>query len=90
VKVSCSSCGYVEERRVKEPELELATAAVKSERCPKCTNFTLVAEPLYRVFDDFSKRAEEAEVDVEVISSKTEEGRMLLKGFGGVAAILKH
>jgi len=90
VKVTCSSCGHVEERRVKEPELELATAAVKSERCPKCTNFTLASEPLYRVFDDFSKKAEEAETDVEIISSKTEEGRMLLKGFGGVAAILKH
>jgi peptide chain release factor subunit 1 len=90
VRVSCSSCGHVEERRVKEPELELATAAVKSERCPKCTNFTLAAEPLYRLFDEFSKKAEESQAEVQVISSKTEEGTMLLRGFGGVAALLKH
>ena len=90
VKVSCSSCDYVEERRAKEPELELFLSSVKSERCPKCTNFTLTAEPLHRVFDQLLERAEQTGASVEVISSKTEEGRMLLKGFGGVAAILKH
>jgi len=90
VKVSCSSCDYAEERRAKEPELELFLSSVKSERCPKCSNFTLTAEPLHRMFDQLLEKAEQAEANVEVISSKTEEGRMLLKGFGGVAAILRH
>jgi len=90
VKVTCSSCGHQEERRVAEPELELLTASVKSEYCPRCSTSTLVAEPEYRVFDQFSQMAEKAQAEMEVISSKTEEGRMLLKGFGGVAAILKR
>jgi len=90
VKVSCSSCGNEEERRVGEPELELMLASVRSEYCSKCSNSTLTAEPQRRVFDELLRMAEEGGAEVEVVSSKTEEGRMLLKGFGGVAALLRR
>jgi peptide chain release factor subunit 1 len=33
---------------------------------------------------------EEKGVDIEVISGETAEGQQLLKGFGGIAAILRY
>ena len=36
-----------------------------------------------------ARLAEQANTDVEIISTETEEGQMLKKAFGGIAAILR-
>ena len=42
------------------------------------------------LIDELAETAELAGTDVEVLSGETEEGQMLKKSFGGVAAILRY
>ena len=42
------------------------------------------------MIDVLTDMAEQANVEVEVISGAHEEGEMLLKSFGGAAAILRY
>jgi len=89
VRVVCSNCGFSEVRKVVDEELELFYSKLKSEKCPKCNVESLSAESESNYLDELTKLADSANAKVELISSKTEEGTMLLKGFGGLAAILK-
>jgi peptide subunit release factor 1 (eRF1) len=89
VTVECSSCGYSYEVVKKEEEIEIFLSQLKSETCPKCKAATLNGSIVGSVLEEFLELAEKAGTDVDFISSKSEEGRMLLQGFGGVAAILK-
>jgi peptide chain release factor subunit 1 len=41
------------------------------------------------VVDDIADLAALSNTDVEIISGETEEGQMLKKAFGGIAAILR-
>lgn len=89
VKVICSNCGFYEVRKVADEELELFYSKLKSEKCPRCGVEALSSEGESNYLDELTKLADAANAKVELISSKTEEGTMLLKGFGGLAAILK-
>lgn len=89
VAVECSSCGYSYETTEEEEKIELFLSKLKSESCPKCKATSLTGTIVGSVLEEFLELAEKAGADVDFISSKSEEGRMLLKGFGGVAAILK-
>ena len=40
--------------------------------------------------DDFFEMAEMYNTNVEIISTDSEEGQMLLTAFGGIAAILRY
>lgn len=59
------------------------------EACPNCGNTTLSLIEKTDLLDLLADLAEGKGVTVEVISTETEEGAMLLKSFGGVAAILR-
>ncbi|MBO3757703.1 MAG: peptide chain release factor 1, partial [Candidatus Brockarchaeota archaeon] len=89
VVVECSSCGYSYETAEEEEKIELFLSKIKSETCPKCKMTSLTGTIVGSVLEEFLELAEKAGADVDFISSKSEEGRMLLKGFGGIAAILK-
>lgn len=89
IAVECSSCGYSYEVVKKEEEIEIFLSQIKSETCPKCKAATLNGSIVGSVLEEFLELAEKAGTDVDFVSSKSEEGRMLLQGFGGVAAILK-
>ncbi|MEM2841820.1 MAG: peptide chain release factor aRF-1 [Thermoproteota archaeon] len=89
VRIVCSNCDFSEVRKVADEELELFYSKLKSEKCPKCGIESLSAEGESNYLDELTKLADSANAKVELISSKTEEGTMLLKGFGGLAAILK-
>lgn len=89
IGIECSSCGYYFEVNKKEEEVEIFLTQIKNEKCPKCGSQSLSGAIVGSVLEEFLSLAENSGAEVEFISSKSEEGRMLLQGFGGVAAILK-
>ncbi|MDH5779821.1 MAG: peptide chain release factor 1, partial [Candidatus Bathyarchaeota archaeon] len=55
----------------------------------QCGAPALFVEDVKDLVDDLAELADEVGADVEVISVETEEGQMLLKSFGGIAAVLR-
>jgi peptide chain release factor subunit 1 len=90
VRVECSSCGYVQERTMKMPEVTEFEQKISTEGCPKCSAPSLTVIEVKELIDELAETAEEMGTDVEVVSAETEEGQMLKKSFGGVAAILRY
>ena len=89
VEFSCSSCGNHDVRTLRGAEMLKLQEDLSKEVCPKCGNTTLSIVESVALLDLLADLAEEKGVTVEVISTETEEGSMLLRSFGGVAAILR-
>ena len=70
-------------------EHQIRTLPTAKKTCPKCGNTTLQVGQEEDLIDVFTESAEKSDVEVEVISGSHEEGEMLLKSFGGVAALLR-
>ena len=80
VTVQCPS-GHEHELTVKDPDERIA--------CPECgATATVVKDE--DLIDDFFMRADAFNTRVQIISPDSEEGDMLLKAFGGIAAILRY
>ena len=80
VTVQCPS-GHTHELTVKDADDRI--------QCPECgaTANVVKCEDL---IDDFFLRADAFNTRVQIISPDSEEGDMLLKAFGGIAAILRY
>ncbi len=89
VRVECTACDYTEEKTMKEKEVSSLDQDVVGQACPKCTAPSLQVAEVKDVIEDFAELAEQVGSDVEVLSVETEEGQMLKKSFGGVAAVLR-
>jgi len=89
VAVKCSSCGYQEEHTLKTQDVTGFETGLVGKPCPKCKVATLSVVESVDLIDDFAKLAEYTNAEVEMISGETEEGQMLMKSFGGIAAILR-
>jgi len=79
--VECPSCGWNETVTADQPP--------ESRRCPSCGAVTTINDGVDLV-DDFYDLTEAMGTKIELISPDSEEGEMLLKAFGGVAAILRY
>jgi peptide chain release factor subunit 1 len=90
VTVKCSNCGYVKEETMKMHEVAEFEQDISSKGCPKCSVPTLAVDETKELIDELAELAELAGTDVEILSGETEEGQMLKKSFGGVAAILRY
>ena len=90
VTVKCSSCDYVKEETMKMHEVAEFEQKISSEGCPKCSVPSLTVIETKELIDELAEIAEMAGTNVEVLSGETEEGQMLKKSFGGVAAILRY
>lgn len=85
-KIACSNCDYEEpDRTIKADEIDRRLG----EKCPKCQSRLVVRERKDLV-DELSELAETSKAVVELVSQDSEEGEMLLKAFGGIAAILRY
>ena len=58
-------------------------------KCPECGASVKVSEPLDLV-DDFFEQSETYNSKMQLISPDSEEGEMLLRAFGGIAALLRY
>jgi len=90
VTVKCGSCEYTKQETMKMHQIAEFEQTTSSSGCPKCTVPTLSVVETKELIDDLAETAEMIGTDVEVISADTEEGQMLKKSFGGVAAILRY
>jgi len=90
VKLRCRECGREETQIIELDKLDEFEDALGDRKCPKCGNSVYDLTEKEDLIEALVKMAEDADADVEMISSQTEEGEMLLKSFGGIAAILKY
>jgi len=89
VTVRCRLCDFKEDRLLSPHEVLKLEIDIGSTQCKKCNNPTLLAEKK-DLLDELVEIAEAKDVNIEMISAETEEGQQLLKGFGGIAAILRY
>ncbi len=86
VHFKCSSCGHEFTRTLADAEVE----KVASAPCPKCGGSPpeIVSEEDY--VEQLFRKAADSGTIVRLVSAESEEGEMLSKAFGGVAAILRY
>ncbi len=89
IKVECNACGYTEEHTMKKNEVQAFETSLVNKPCPKCSAPALSVVEEKEIIEDLAEMAEQQNADVEIISTETEEGQMLKKSFGGIAAILR-
>lgn len=80
VATKCQNCGYTDARTLCEDAL--------AGQCPECNSSLQIVDAVDLV-DELSKLAEKSGSTVQLISNDSDEGKMLLKAFGGVAATLR-
>jgi peptide chain release factor subunit 1 len=89
VTIKCTSCDYQKQETMRNQALTTYRQSLTGKPCPKCKTPTLTIAETKEIIEDLAQLAEEAGAEVEVISGQTEEGQMLKKSFGGIAAILR-
>jgi len=89
VTVKCTNCGYQKQETMQSQALTACKQSLIGQPCPKCKTPTLNLAETKEIIEDLAELAEQAGADVEVVSSQTEEGQMLKKSFGGIAAVLR-
>jgi peptide chain release factor subunit 1 len=90
VLVKCKGCGNQDDTLLARSGLAKFEQELLSQRCKSCGNTTLTVESSQNLLDEFVEMAEKSGVNLQVISTETEEGIMLLESFGGIAAILRY
>jgi peptide chain release factor subunit 1 len=89
VTVKCSVCGYTAQETLKEQALSAFQQNLAEKHCPKCNSQSLTVAEVKDIVEELAEIAEQANAEVEMISTETEEGQMLKNSFGGIAAILR-
>jgi peptide chain release factor subunit 1 len=90
VKLVCSICGTEEIRIVDFKDWESFEEKIQNLNCLQCGEGKYSIKERVDFIEKLIKMGEEAKAEIEVISSYTEEGEMLNKSFGGVAAITRY
>ena len=88
-KLKCKSCGAIENRIVDNDKVVEFESTLSEVKCSKCGGSVdvLGKEDL---IEAMVEAAEAANIKVELISNATEEGEMLLRSFGGIAAVTNY
>ncbi len=89
VTVKCTSCDYERRETMQSQGLIAYSQDLTGQPCPKCKTQTLSLAESKEIIEDLAELADQAGAEVEVISRQTEEGEMLKKSFGGIAAVLR-
>jgi peptide chain release factor subunit 1 len=90
VSVKCTACEYARKETMKSREVEALRQNLAGQPCPKCKSPSLAVNDAQDIVEEMAAMTEQANADVEVISTETEEGQMLKNSFGGIAAILRY
>lgn len=89
ITISCKACLFKEDVTIKKETLASLEENLSAKQCNNCDAQSLIIDKNQDLIDDLAELAESSNTDVEIISSETEEGQMLKKAFGGIAAILR-
>jgi peptide chain release factor subunit 1 len=90
VTLKCRTCGFKETKIVDMDEWEAFEDSIGELTCLQCEGGNYEVEEREDLIEVLVKMAEEAGARLEVISTHTEEGEMLFRSFGGIAAITKY
>jgi len=86
----CDVCSYEEQQTVENQLTTRPEQNLLIKHCSKCgTAAFLSITEIQDLTENFVELAEQSSADVEIVSAKTKEGRMLRDSFNGVAAILR-
>ena len=86
VTLRCPACGKTTERSAPDDAVE----GLAGGRCPHCGVAGLAIERSADLVEELYAKAAASGASVRMISTESEEGEMLLKAFGGLAAILRY
>ncbi|HTS32484.1 MAG TPA: peptide chain release factor aRF-1 [Thermoplasmata archaeon] len=86
VHLKCPACQHELSRSVSDEELEAGSAVP----CPNCGAPALTEVSREDYVESLFRRVVEAGGSARLVSTESEEGEMLLRAFGGVAAILRY
>ncbi len=86
VTFHCSSCGTDTVRTLPDEEVDRFLDGP----CPKCGQRTLTEASSEDYVEGLFRRAGDSSATARLISAESEEGEMLAKAFGGIAAILRY
>ena len=89
INVKCTSCDYVKQETVRTQVVPNFEQSLSGQPCPKCTAPALCITEVKDLIENLAERAEQVDANVEILSTETEEGQMLKKSFGGIAATLR-
>jgi peptide chain release factor subunit 1 len=90
VTLKCRTCGYTETEIVEMDEWEQFEEKVSNMTCLKCGSGQYDVEGREDLIEVLVRMGEEAQAKMEIISTHTEEGEMLYRSFGGIAAVTKY
>ncbi len=86
VTFRCTSCGHEFVRTLPDAEVD----AVLDGPCPNCRQRSLTESTNEDYVESLFRRAAESGAEARLISTESEEGEMLQKAFGGIAALLRY
>ena len=90
VTLACKGCGYRETRIVDMEQWPQFEQGLSAEKCLKCGEGPYEVAEREDLIEVLVKMAQAAEARLEVVSTQTEEGEMLYRSFGGIAAVTKY
>ncbi len=88
-KLKCKACGHVENKVVDNDKAADFEANLSSFKCLKCSGDVEVLEKK-DLIEALIEMAAVANIRAELISGNTEEGDMLTRSFGGIAAVTNY
>jgi peptide chain release factor subunit 1 len=88
--LECRSCGFKEHQITEMDDFEAYEEKVKGLKCLKCGTGNYEITEKEDLIEVLVELAETAEARIEIISTHIEEGEMLLRSFGGIAAVTKY
>ena len=80
IKINCATCG----------EMEITAPDEDHVQCPHCKSTTPEILEVKDFIDAFYDEADQVGTKVELLSVDSEEGDILLRAFGGLAAVLRY
>ena len=86
VTFRCTSCGNEFERTLPDAQVE----ALLDGPCPQCGQRALSESAIEDFVESLFRRAAASGAQVRLISTESEEGEMLQRAFGGIAALLRY
>ncbi len=90
ISLKCKNCDYANQETVKNKSIQDFKKKLTGKQCPKCSYPNLKISGVQDVIEELAELALQTGANVEVISTKTEEGVELRSSFGGIAAILRY
>jgi len=88
-RLKCKACGHIENRVVDNDKIADFEANIGSVKCVKCGGEVEVLDKT-DLIEALVEMAAGANARFELISGNTEEGDMLIRSFGGIAAITNY